>query len=73
MNPHCTPDPVTGRCITCSDEGQEGRVVSLGTDGIAEVEIEGQLQEVAVELLEAVGVGDQVLVHAGVAIARVGG
>lgn len=70
MNPHCTPDPVTGRCITCSDQAEEGRIVSL-RGGDAEVEIDGELRSVAVELLDDASVGDRVLVHAGVAIARV--
>lgn len=69
---HCEADPVTGRCATCADEGVEGRVVTLGEDGLAEVEMEGRVREVAVELLDAVRVGDRVLVHAGVAIAHLG-
>lgn len=69
---HCEADPVTGRCATCADEGVEGRVVTLGDDGLAGVEMEGRIREVAVELLDAVRVGDRVLVHAGVAIAHLG-
>lgn len=70
MNPHC--DPHTGHCITCSDEALGGWVVNLHNNGLAGVEIGEEVYEVSVELLESVAVGDRVLVHAGVAIARLG-
>jgi hydrogenase maturation factor len=59
------------RCITCSDEGLPMRVLRTPrADGIAICEDEsGVEQEVAVDLLETVAVGDEILVHAGVAIA----
>jgi hydrogenase maturation factor len=59
------------RCITCSDEGLPMRVVELpGVDGIATcVDETGADQEVAVDLLAELSVGDRILVHAGVAIA----
>ncbi len=69
---YCEVDPLTGRCITCSDEGVEGRVVALHDDALAEVEMGGEVREVAIELLDNVTVGDRVLVHAGVAIAHLG-
>lgn len=69
----CRPDPATGHCITCSDEGVEGRVLALRGDDLAEVEMEGEARKVATELLDGVAVGDVVLVHAGVAIARLEG
>lgn len=69
----CPVDPATGRCATCADEGVEGRVLALREGALAEVEMEGGVREVAMELLEGVAVGDRVLVHAGVAIARLGG
>jgi hydrogenase maturation factor len=58
------------RCITCSDEGLPMRVVGLpGADGIAICTDEaGAVQEVAVDLLEPLAIGDEILVHAGVAI-----
>jgi len=58
------------RCITCSDEGLPMRVVELPrTDGIAIcTDGTGAVQEVAVDLLEALSIGDEILVHAGVAI-----
>lgn len=69
--PVCTPDSATGRCITCADEGLEGRVLRIGSDDMAEVEVEGEVRSVAVELLDDVRAGDVLLVHAGVAISRV--
>ncbi len=69
---HCEINPLTGRCATCADEGIEGRVVALLGASLAEVEMEGQLREVAMDLLDQVAVGDVVLVHAGVAIAHLG-
>ena len=52
-------------CITCSDEGVSMRVVEA-RDGIAVCE--GGL-EVMTDLVGEVGAGDELLVHAGVAIA----
>lgn len=71
MRPHCEPDPRTGRCVTCADEALEARVVALLPGPGAEVDIDGVLQEIALDLLEhPVAVGDRVLVHAGVALVR---
>lgn len=69
---HCEIDPLTGRCATCADEGIEGRVLALIGGSLAEVEMEGQAREVAMDLLDQVAIGDLVLVHAGVAIAHLG-
>jgi hypothetical protein len=65
--PHCT-------CITCSDEGIEMAVLRAdrasalalcrGPDGDALVDT---------ELVGPVGTGERILVHAGTAIARLGG
>jgi hydrogenase maturation factor len=57
-----------GHCVTCSDEGVELRVLEARADGIAVCE--GEV-EVMTDLVGAVEAGDAVLVHAGVAIARV--
>jgi hydrogenase maturation factor len=59
------------RCITCSDEGLPMRVTELpGDDGIAICTDEsGAAAEVAVDLVGLLSVGDEILVHAGVAIA----
>lgn len=70
--PVCEPDPLTGRCVTCADEGVEGRVLALLEHALAEVLMEGRVREVAMDLLDDVAVGDRVLVHAGVAIAHMG-
>jgi hydrogenase expression/formation protein HypC len=57
-------------CITCGDEGVRMRVVSLSADGATCVEEDGTQHEgIAIDLVEPVGPGDRVLVHAGVAIA----
>ena len=55
-------------CITCSDEGVEMRVVEARDDGLAVCD---GGDEVMTDLLGSVAAGDVVLVHAGVAIARV--
>jgi HupF/HypC family protein len=53
-------------CITCSDEGVEMRVLAVD-DGLAHCDG----GEVMTDLVGGVEPGDTVLVHAGVAIARV--
>jgi hydrogenase maturation factor len=63
----CLDDPL--HCVTCSDEAVRGRVLRIGSGGIASVQFEAAIEEVSVELIEAAP-GDIVLVHAGVAIAR---
>ncbi len=60
------------RCITCADEGVPMRVVGLDDNGALCTDGAGVLQSVAVELVAPVGLGDELLVHAGVAIARLG-
>ncbi len=58
------------RCITCGDEGIRMRVIALGPSlAICEDERHGR-HEVAVDLLGPVDAGDELLVHAGVAIAH---
>jgi hydrogenase maturation factor len=58
-------------CITCGDVAVPMRVLRLGDDGLADCETDdGQASEVEVGLLEDVAPGDQVLVHACVAIQR---
>jgi hydrogenase expression/formation protein HypC len=61
-----------GYCATCADEGLEGRILRLLEGNLAEVEIDGKLHAVAVDLVDAAA-GDRVLVHAGVALARLEG
>jgi hydrogenase maturation factor len=58
-------------CLTCSD--QADRLVVVTCDGV-EAEVtdgEGQRSRVDVSLVEPLRPGDEVLVHAGVAIAAI--
>ncbi len=63
----CTADT---HCITCSDEGVPMRVVATHEDGLARCEAEGTESEVMIDLVGPVSAGDNLLVHAGVALAR---
>ncbi len=54
-------------CVTCADEGLPMRVESVAADGAAVCD--GGIQ-VLTDLVGPVAEGDQLLVHAGVAIAR---
>jgi hydrogenase maturation factor len=69
LAPQC--DASTG-CITCADEGIEMQVIAIGgADGLmACADADGGTSEVDITLVEPVEPGDRVLVHAGVAIAR---
>ena len=58
-------------CVTCSDEGVPVRVVEAREDGTAVCADEaGAATEVMTELVGDVAPGDELLVHAGAAIAR---
>ena len=71
LAPQC--DPTVG-CITCADEGVEMQVISIGADGLTSCgDAAGAMSEVDTTLVEPVAPGDRVLVHAGVAIARLDG
>ena len=65
------PGLLQDSCITCGDVAIEARVVALH-NGSALIERNGAREEVAVELLDEVAVGDRVLCHAGVALERLG-
>jgi hydrogenase maturation factor len=54
-------------CITCSDEAVAMRVTEVRPDGIA---VCGDGAEVMTDLVGDVEAGDELLVHAGAAIAR---
>jgi hydrogenase maturation factor len=56
------------RCVTCSDEAVPMRVVEVrpGATAICDGDV-----EVMTDLVDAVEPGDELLVHAGVALARV--
>ena len=71
LAPQC--DPSTG-CITCADEGIEMHVIAIGADGLMECsDADGVVTEVDTTLVGPVAPGHRVLVHAGVAIARLDG
>lgn len=66
------PGDTGGECTVCGDVGVPGTVLALdpGT-GTATLQIGGEIRAVAVDLLDDLKVGDLILIHAGVAIARV--
>ncbi|EFH85532.1 HypC/HybG/HupF family hydrogenase formation chaperone [Ktedonobacter racemifer] len=61
-------------CLTCSDEPQTARVISLDEEetGFALVEAQEHIERVDVSLLPHVAPGDTLLIHGGVAIAHPG-
>jgi hydrogenase maturation factor len=61
-----------GVCVTCSDEGRPGEVVSASVDGQASVRTARGIENVVTTLLDPVAPGELVLVHAGTAISRIG-
>lgn len=70
--PVCEPDE-HGHCAICADEGVAGRVLELLPHALARVALPDGEREVALDLLDGIGVGDHILVHAGVGIARLEG
>ncbi len=58
-------------CVTCSDEGRLGEVVSPSADGMAAVRTARGVESVATALIDPVVAGELVLVHAGTAIGRI--
>ena len=67
--PECLPEV---GCITCADEGIEMRALKVDAgSGLAVcVDPDGSTTEVDLGIVTGVAPGDAVLVHAGVAIAR---
>lgn len=63
------PGLLTDACITCGDVAVAARVVSVA-GARATIERGGAREDVAVELLEDVAVGDMLLCHAGVALQK---
>jgi hydrogenase maturation factor len=58
----------SGHCITCGDDGIPMRVLTIRDDALALCEDDqGEHHTVELALVDA-GTGDQVLVHAGVAL-----
>lgn len=65
-------DERTGQCHLCGDEAVVGRVIDLDASSrTATVEFAEGSASVAMDLVDA-AVGDEVLVHLGFAIERVG-
>ena len=64
-------DPERG-CITCSDEGVPMRVLEVrGAEALAVcADAAGGRSDVQTDLVGAVAIGDELLVHAGVALVR---
>jgi hydrogenase maturation factor len=59
-------------CITCGDDGVVVRVLEADDATAICADCDGVEQTVAVELVSPVRVGDELLVHAGVAIRHLG-
>jgi hydrogenase maturation factor len=59
-------------CVTCSDEGRLGEVMTASADGQATVRTARGVENVITTLIDPVATGQLVLVHAGTAISRVG-
>ena len=58
-------------CVTCADEGVPMRILEASGDGLAVcVDGDGSQSTVMTDLVGPVASGDGVLVHAGVALAR---
>ena len=58
-------------CVTCSDEGRLGEVVTASADGMARVRTARGVENVVTTLIDPVATAELVLVHAGTAITRV--
>jgi D-sedoheptulose 7-phosphate isomerase len=64
------PDLVNAACITCGDQAVEARVAEI-RGATAVIEKDGATEEIAIDLVEDVKVGDTVLCHAGAALEKV--
>jgi hydrogenase expression/formation protein HypC len=70
--PPQSPDSLSidfSQCSCCADHADRGRVLELLPGGVARVDLDGVVEEVSVDLIEAAP-GDLILVHAKVAIAQ---
>jgi HupF/HypC family len=69
------PESTQTACVTCSDEGRLGEVVTTPVegqaDGMAAVRTARGVENVVTALIGPVAAGELVLVHAGTAIAKV--
>ena len=59
-------------CVTCGDDGIAMRVVQLRDGDVVCADAERARHFVAIDLVEPVALGDELLVHAGVAIRHLG-
>ncbi|MGZ4282367.1 MAG: HypC/HybG/HupF family hydrogenase formation chaperone [Gaiellaceae bacterium] len=59
-----------GHCITCGDAAVTGTVVEVAAV-TATVEVDGAREQVGIELVEPVEVGELLLCHAGIALEKV--
>jgi D-sedoheptulose 7-phosphate isomerase len=63
------PGLLSESCVTCGDVAVEARVVAVH-NGSATIEKDGAREDVAVELVDHVAVGDLLLCHAGIALEK---
>ena len=63
------PGLLADACVTCGDVAVQARVVAV-SDRTATVELDGAREQVALDLVDGVAVGDTILCHAGVALER---
>lgn len=66
LKPECAGEV----CVTCSDEGRLGEVVTASAEGLAAVRTARGVEHVVTTLVGPVAAGDLVLVHAGTALSR---
>jgi len=67
LKPECAEEV----CVTCSDEGRLGEVVTASAEGMATVRTARGVEDVVTALIDPVAAGELVLVHAGTAISRI--
>jgi hypothetical protein len=67
LKPECAEEV----CVTCSDEGRLGEVVTASPEGMAAVRTARGVENVVTALIDPVAAGELVLVHAGTAISRI--
>jgi hypothetical protein len=67
LKPECAEEV----CVTCSDEGRLGEVVTASAEGMAAVRTARGVENVVTALIDPVAAGELVLVHAGTAISRI--
>jgi HupF/HypC family protein len=70
VGPSCAPD-TSEHCITCGDQALPATVLRLGSAAdMALVAVDDTTIEVDISLVDPLTAGDRVLVHGGVAIAK---